>query len=81
MPGCEKCWSDAHCGPHVSVADEYSRLIAERSGERACTPEQQAGRDARTCPECHRTALHQFCGICMACGYDPGACGREEANT
>jgi hypothetical protein len=67
MSSCEKCWSDAHRpDPYVSVAEEYERLIEERKGERACTPEQQAGPDARECPTCHRKVLHQYTGECMA---------------
>jgi len=58
MSTCEKCWSDAHRGPQYSVADEYAKLIEARR-ERPCTPEQQAGADAGTCPVCGRNSVHQ----------------------
>lgn len=62
---CEKCWSDAHRpDPYVSVAKEYARLIEERRAN-PCTPEEQAGPDATTCPVCHRRSLHQYTGECM----------------
>jgi hypothetical protein len=59
MSACEKCWSDAHRGPQFSVAEEYRRLMDERSPH-PCTPEQQAGPEARECPVCHRRTLHQY---------------------
>jgi len=64
MPGCQKCWRDAHRGPGVSVAEEYSRLIDER-GSNPCTPEEQAGPDAEACPRCGRRTLHEVTGECM----------------
>jgi hypothetical protein len=70
MSTCEKCWRDAHCGSQFSVSDEYARLLKERA-EHPCTPEEQAGEDARRCPACHRIALHQHTGECMACGCWP----------
>ena len=45
MPGCEKCWHDAHVIADAiggSVADEYARLINQRR-EAPCTPEEQCG--------------------------------------
>ena len=74
MPSCEKCWSDAHTQYTVmtgTVADEYSRLITGRDETgHTCTPEQQAGEEAAECPECGRRAVHQWCKVCMACGYE-----------
>jgi len=67
MSACEKCWSDAHRGPQVSVADEYRRLLEERR-DNPCTPEQQAGPEAGECPECHERTLHQVTGEPM-CGH------------
>ena len=71
---CEKCWSDAGLAEFLTGADhttDYRRLIAERVGALACTPEQQAGPDATKCAACghvrgSRTA-HQHTGECMAC--------------
>lgn len=60
MSGCERCWADSG-----GDADEYHRLLETRS----CSPEQQAGIDARTCPDCNRLAIHQHTGECMACTY------------
>lgn len=66
MSACEKCWSDAHGDPYKSVAEEYERLIEERR-DRPCTPEEQAGPDAKPCPQCGgRRVLHQHTGECMA---------------
>lgn len=73
MPSCERCWRDAHSGyPYVDVAERYAELIAERR-ETPCTPEQQAGPDAWNCPKCDRRTIHQWCGVCMACGHDEAA--------
>ena len=69
MVSCEKCWRDAGGNP-----DEYHRLLAERD----CTPEQQAGPEAKKCPECGRIALHQHVGDCMACDYEKPRPAREE---
>jgi hypothetical protein len=73
MPSCEKCWEDAHAGyPYCDVAQEYERLIKERDANgHTCTPEEQAGPDAGVCPSCGRRAIHQYCHVCMACGFDP----------
>lgn len=68
MPSCEKCWADAHRGPQYSVAEEYSRLLEERK-DNPCTPEEQAGLDATECPNCLRKTMHQYCHVCMACGF------------
>jgi hypothetical protein len=64
MSACEKCWSDAHGAD--DKAAEYARLIRERTGERACTAEQQAGPDAGICPACGRRTAHQHTGECMS---------------
>jgi hypothetical protein len=64
MSACEKCWVDAHRNPARDVAVEYERLIRERP---PCTPEEQAGPEAGTCPDCHRKTLHQYTGEPM-CG-------------
>ena len=68
MPSCEKCWNDAymrtHTDPTKSQTEHYQDLIKERE----CTPEQQAGRDATTCPACQRKTVHQYAKICMNCG-------------
>ena len=66
MSTCEKCWRDAHRGEQYSVAEEYARLIRER-GDTPCTPEEQAGPEAGTCPGCGRKTLHQHTGEPM-CG-------------
>lgn len=69
MPSCEKCWSDAHADyPYCNVAETYDRLINERK-DNPCTPEQQAGEFATHCPKCDRRAVHQYCHVCMACGW------------
>ena len=69
MSSCEKCWRDAHVGPYTCVADEYRRLIEERQRD-PCTPEEQAGPDATTCPTCNRKTLHQWTKEPM-CGCKP----------
>jgi hypothetical protein len=71
MPSCEKCWSDAGGNP-----DRYGQLLVERR-DNPCTPEQQAGVDALVCPKCGRVAVHQHCGVCMACGWE-GRCRMSE---
>lgn len=58
MPSCERCWADA--GGNIEI---YKYLLDERT----CTPEQQAGPDARRCPVCERNTVHQHAGVCMAC--------------
>jgi hypothetical protein len=70
MPMCEKCWSDAHSGwPYCDVAAQYSQLLDERK-DNQCTPEQQAGPDARECPTCKRATVHQHCHVCVVCGLE-----------
>lgn len=32
------------------------------------TPEQQAGEEARKCPQCNRISIHQHAGVCMVPG-------------
>jgi hypothetical protein len=77
MPSCEKCWSDSACSSQYNDhASEYRKLMDRRDREgRQCTPEQQAGPEATACPKCGRVACHQWCHICMACGYKPGEAG------
>lgn len=70
MSSCEKCWRDAH-RPYADVAEEYRRLLSERAGDKACTPEQQAGEDATECEKCHRRTRHQFTRECMLCHDKP----------
>ena len=67
MSVCERCWREAQraCGGW-DVADNYARLMAERS-EAPCSPEDQAGPDARECPRCKRKTIHQHTGEPM-CG-------------
>ena len=71
MPTCEKCWASAYT---VSVmtgeaqADVYGRFLMERN----CSPEEQAGHDARWCGACGRRAIHEVTGECMSCNREPG---------
>jgi hypothetical protein len=61
MSACEKCWADAG-----GDDEKYRRLLAERTGDLRCWPEQQAGPDAKPCPECRgRLVRHQHTGECM----------------
>lgn len=62
MASCEKCWRDSAGDPL-----RYAVLVNERD----CSPEDQAGYGAQMCPHCGRRAVHQYCHICMACGYKP----------
>lgn len=67
MGACERCWRDAQATAFRSGADQqalYRELLAGRS----CTPEQQAGPDATECAACRRMTVHQYSGVCMACG-------------
>jgi len=69
MSSCEKCWRDAQREEFMGAdTGIYRELIARRNGiiERRCTPEEQAGEGAGTCPECHRKTLHQHTGECMS---------------
>ncbi|MBE3040299.1 MAG: hypothetical protein IMZ62_15995 [Chloroflexi bacterium] len=77
MASCENCWEEAGGSP-----TRYAELIKIRK----CTPEEQAGRDARQCPKCGRKTLHQIVNVCMVpeCDYRevekpaPPAPGEEE---
>lgn len=64
MSACERCWADAQGAgdaPH-----EYALLLVLRMAN-PCTPEQQAGPDARPCADCGgRRVRHQITGECMA---------------
>ena len=68
MSSCEKCWRDSRWSDRFWDGKEpspYRKLLAERVGEDACTPEEQAGPDAGVCPKCKRQCLHQITGECM----------------
>ena len=67
MAACERCWRDAHTGPSADVSANYARLLIERSGSAACTPEEQAGDAATECKICGRCTGHQHARICMVC--------------
>ena len=80
MASCEKCWADAWRFGEGDQPEEYSRLIRERDATgHTCTPEEQAGPDAGVCPKCGRRAMHQYCNVCMACGFDPTS--KNQPNT
>ena len=67
MASCEKCWIDAYNRSRCtgkSQAECYEELIRERN-DNPCTPEEQAGHDAKVCPICNRKTLHQYTKICM----------------
>ncbi len=69
MPSCEKCWADAFrisYGSGEPQGEAYAKLIKERK----CSPEQQAGPDAKTCPKCGRKAVHEIVNSCMSCGHE-----------
>ena len=55
MSACEKCWTDSRIG------DNYGQLVASRSAA-PCTPEEQAGPEAKNCPDCYMPVLHQHTG-------------------
>ena len=59
MASCEKCWKDAN-----GNAERYSQLIKERFSE-PCTPEEQAGEDAKNCDKCGRKTVHQYIRVCV----------------
>ena len=63
MPTCERCWSRAFTF-YKSQVEQYERLVTECN----CTPEEQAGLDARECPLCHRYTVHQYAHTCVVCG-------------
>lgn len=73
MASCEKCWGDAYtrmrCDPSQGQADHYSDLISERADD-PCTPEEQAGEDAKMCPKCNRKTIHQMIGRCTNCYHE-----------
>jgi len=62
MATCEKCWSDAHVGGDVGA--RYLELIDERK-DNPCTPEEQAGEEAKTCPSCKIKSIHRYASVCM----------------
>lgn len=65
MSNCEKCWRDAHSvGQYGDVTTRYSKLIEERK-DNICTPEEQAGPNAKECSICKRMTLHQITEECM----------------
>lgn len=63
MSSCEKCWADAR-----SSGVGYFQLVMSRKNN-PCTPEEQAGPDARKCPACGRMTLHQHTSEPM-CGCE-----------
>ena len=56
---CERCWKLAG-----GNATRYQQLLVKEH----CTPEQQAGDEAATCPHCQRQTVHQYCRVCVICG-------------
>jgi hypothetical protein len=67
MASCEKCWNDAFSRSMMSSKDQfecYSDLIKERKNN-PCTPEEQAGHDAKTCTDCNRKTIHQYAHYCV----------------
>lgn len=65
LPTCEKCWSDAS-----GIKSKYNELLEQREREKnTCSPEDQAGPNAKLCPTCKRKTCHQLYHICMSCGY------------
>ena len=60
MSACQKCWSDAG-----GDSTAYAALVLEREAS-PCTPEEQAGPDARQCEKCGRMTAHPHTGRCMA---------------
>ena len=69
MASCEKCWTDAR-----GIPEEYMRLVKART----CTPEEQAGPDAKYCIGCGRRTIHQWAGVCMVPGCRMGSATNEE---
>lgn len=63
MSACERCWRDAANAD--DPAARYRELLAERTGARACTPEEQAGTAAGWCETCQRRTRHQHTEECM----------------
>ena len=68
MSICAKCWTDSKASDDPPA--RYIELIEQRTGDLACTPEEQAGPDATECPGCKRRTCHQVTGECMACLRD-----------
>jgi hypothetical protein len=60
VSSCEKCWRDAG-----GDSDRYRALLFDPNRP-TCTPEEQAGPDAKECPICKRMTLHQHTGECMS---------------
>lgn len=72
MAACEKCWNDAFdrsLYTSKGQAEWYRELLNERKDD-PCTPEEQAGRGAKLCPECNRYTIHQYAKVCMICNYE-----------
>lgn len=72
MASCEKCWNDSFSRsyehPYKGQTEHYHDLINERK-DNPCTPEEQAGDDAKECPKCKRKTVHQHAKVCTICGY------------
>jgi len=70
MASCEKCWDDAglmtFSNPMKGKPEHYYDLIEERK-DNPCTPEEQAGHDAKMCPKCNRKTVHQYAKMCVIC--------------
>jgi len=66
MPACERCWRDSAYARFSGDSDAYARLVASRK----CSPADQAGPEARLCGECGERTVHQYAGVCMACGWN-----------
>ena len=62
MGSCEKCWRDAG-----GDAFRYRELLQEQK----CSPEEQAGPEAKHCPDCGRQSIHMYTGMCTSCGWHP----------
>lgn len=56
MASCEKCWELA--GGDV---DKYHQLLNDND----CSPEEQAGSAAESCPSCGRKTVHQYARVCV----------------
>lgn len=64
MSSCEKCWADS-----TAQGIPYHRLLLMRK-DQPCSPEEQAGHDAKVCPRCQRRTIHQYTDEPM-CGCKP----------
>ncbi len=74
MASCEKCWNDSRRAEYEGDSMAYQRLLRSRDAEgHVCTPEQQAGEDARECLTCKRMTIHQYAGVCVLCGEKEAA--------